>query len=78
MANAFKAQANTAFSDAQEYKKTLYYLNLAAEFDPASQTEIAQLSFIFGQQYDEEGNSEAASAAFDLANKLDPSLQPVP
>lgn len=78
LAGAFVALANTAFSEQQEYPKILDYLALAAKFNPASSAEVAQLCFNFGQQYDQQGQIEAAEAALRLANELDPSLQLLP
>jgi len=78
LARSLKAQATTAFSQKGDYNEVLLSLRQAAEFDPASQAEIAQLCVDFGRQYAQQSQIDAALAAFRLANELDPNLKLVP
>ena len=78
LAKVFKVRAYEAFSKPEGYAAVLDFLRQAAEFDPASQAEIAQLCVDFGRQYAQQSQIDAALAAFRLANELDPNLKLVP
>ena len=78
LSRALKTRAFTAFSKKDDYTKVLLSLRQAVEFDPASGAEIARLCEDFGRQYAQQGQTDAALAAFRLANELDPNLKLVP